>query len=119
MARADLPALDIGAIGNRPIPPQQEDVVCLGIEHVFLELAHQRPLQIAEDKLAGREWFFEHFTAVDAHFFWCFRRGSQFDLDLSPFKNCMAHFGRMKQWPSVRKLLAYEEEVQTAFAHAA
>jgi glutathione S-transferase len=86
---------------------------------VFLELAHRRPPQIAEDKLAGREWFFEHFTAVDAHFFWCFRRGSQFDLDLSPFKNCMAHFGRMKQRPSVRKLLAYEEEVQTAFAHAA
>ena len=31
----------------------------------------------------------------------------------------MGHFERMKQRPSVRKLLAYEEEVQTAFAQAA
>src|SRR6516162_9451646 len=35
------------------------------------------------------------------------------------FKNCMAHFERMKQRPSVEKLLAYEQEVQTNFAHAA
>ena len=44
---------------------------------------------------------------------------NQFHLDLSQFKNCMAHFERMKQRPSVRKLLAYEQEVQTAFAQAA
>ena len=75
--------------------------------------------QIADDKLAGRDWFFDHFTAVDAHFFWCFRRGSQFNLDLSQFENCMAHFERMQQRPSVRKLLAYEAEVQSAFAQAA
>ena len=36
--------------------------------------------KIADDMLAGREYFFDHFTAADAHFFWCFRRGSQFDL---------------------------------------
>ena len=44
--------------------------------------------KIADDMLAGREHFFDHFTAADAHFFWCFRRGSQFDLDLSEFPNC-------------------------------
>ena len=60
-----------------------------------------------------------HFTAVDEHFFWCFRRGAQFDLDLSQFKNCMAHFERMKERPSVQRLLGYEQEVQTAFAQAA
>src|SRR5439155_16522496 len=75
--------------------------------------------QIADGKLAGREWFFDHFTAVDAHFFWCFRRGNQFKLDLTPFKHCLAHFERIQQRPSVQKLLAYENEVQTAFAHAA
>ena len=75
--------------------------------------------QIADDMPADRDWFFDHFPAVDAHFFWCFRRGSQFNLDLSQFKNCMMHFERMKQRPSVRKLLAYEAEVQTAFAQAA
>jgi hypothetical protein len=31
----------------------------------------------------------------------------------------MAHFERMKQRPSVRKLLAYEQQVQTKFAQAA
>ena len=75
--------------------------------------------QIADDKLADREWFFDHFTAVDAHFFWCFRRGTQFDLDLSQFENCLAHFERMKKRPSVRKLLAYEQDVLTTFAQAA
>jgi glutathione S-transferase len=75
--------------------------------------------KIADDMLAGRQWFFDHFTAVDAHFFWCFRRGTQFDLDLAQFRNCTAHFERMKQRPSVQKLLAYEQQVQTAFAQAA
>jgi glutathione S-transferase len=75
--------------------------------------------KIADDVLADREWFFDHFTAVDAHFFWCFRRGTQFNLDVSQFKNCMSHFERMRQRPSVRKLLDYEREVQTAFAEAA
>ena len=45
--------------------------------------------------------------------------GTQFNLDLSRFGYCMGHFERMKQRPSVRKLLTYEEEVQTAFAQAA
>jgi glutathione S-transferase len=27
--------------------------------------------RIADDRLAGREYFFDHFTAPDAHFFWC------------------------------------------------
>jgi glutathione S-transferase len=30
--------------------------------------------QIADNLLAGREFFFDHFTAPDAHFFWCMRR---------------------------------------------
>jgi hypothetical protein len=29
--------------------------------------------RIADDMLAGREYFFDHFTAPDAHFFWPFR----------------------------------------------
>ena len=74
--------------------------------------------KIAENLLAGREYFFDHFTAADAHFFWCFRRGSQFDLDLSGFPNCLAHFERMKTRQSVQKLLAYESEVQRTFASA-
>jgi glutathione S-transferase len=74
---------------------------------------------IVDNLLAGRHWFFDHFTAPDAHFFWCYRRGTQFDLDLAQFKNCTAHFERMKQRPSVQKLLAFEKDVQAEFAKAA
>jgi glutathione S-transferase len=75
--------------------------------------------KLAEDLLAGREYFFDHFTAADAHFFWCFRRGSQFDLDLSEFPHCIAHFEHMKARPSVQKLLAYEQAIKREFAQAA
>lgn len=77
--------------------------------------------RVADGLLAGREWFFDHFTAVDAHFFWCFRRATQFNLanlDVWAFKNCSAHFERMKQRASVRKLLAFESQVQGQFANA-
>ena len=101
-------------------PPRVCDLP--GAEELVRRLAQQQLFenyQIADDKLAGREWFFDHFTAVDAHFSWCFQRGTQFNLDVSQFNNCMAHFERMQQRPSVRKLLAYEQEVQTKFAQAA
>ncbi|OGA46122.1 MAG: hypothetical protein A3F74_20310 [Betaproteobacteria bacterium RIFCSPLOWO2_12_FULL_62_58] len=75
--------------------------------------------EIADGLLAGREWFCDHFTAVDAYFFWCFRRAMSFKLDVSAFRNCVAHFERMKLRPSVHKVLAYEKQVQDAFAKAA
>lgn len=74
---------------------------------------------IAEERLADRDFFFDHFTAVDAHFFWCFRRATQFDLPLAGLVNCQAHFARMKERPSVRKLLAFEAEVVQRFAKVA
>ena len=74
---------------------------------------------IAEGLLADRTFFFDHFTAPDAHFFWCQRRARQFDIDMSPFRNCVAHFERMMLRPSVGKLLAFEKSVQNAFAAAA
>jgi glutathione S-transferase len=74
---------------------------------------------VAEDMLAGREYFFDHFTAADAHFFWCFRRATQFKLDMSQFKNGTAHFARMETRDSVKKVLAYEKSVQAEFAKAA
>ena len=74
--------------------------------------------KIADGMLAGREYFFDHFTAADAHFFWCFRRGLQFKLDLSGFPNCSAHFERMTNRPSVQKLLSYEKTILEEFAKA-
>ena len=75
--------------------------------------------QIANDLLAGREFFFDHFTAADAHFFWCFRRGTQFELDLCKYKNCQAHFERLQKRPSVQQCFAHEKAVQAEFAKAA
>lgn len=75
--------------------------------------------KIADGLLAGREFFFDHFTAPDAYFLWCFRRALSFKLDLSQFRNCTAHFERMQQRPSVQKLLAHEQQVLDAFARAA
>lgn len=74
---------------------------------------------IADEMLSGRDYFFDHFTAPDALFFWCFRRASSFDLDLSGFTHCVAHFERMKTRPSVQKLLAFEKSVLADFAKAA
>lgn len=76
-------------------------------------------LEIADALLAGRDWFFEHFTVVDAYFFWCFRRALSFKLDLSALANCMAHFERMQKRASVQKVYAYEKQVLEEFAKAA
>lgn len=95
------------------LPGAGESVRKIAIKHLF------ENYKLADDILAGREYFFNHFTAPDSHFFWCFRRGLLFDLDLSEFKNCTAHFERMKNRPSVQKLLAFEKSVQAEFAKAA
>jgi glutathione S-transferase len=74
--------------------------------------------QVADELLAGREWFFDHFTTVDIYFFWCFRRGTIFKVDVSPFKHCLAHFERMQQRASVMQLLAFEKQVLAEFSAA-
>lgn len=74
---------------------------------------------IAEKLLEGRDYFFGDFTAPDAHFFWCYRRATQFELPLGDYPNCAAHFARMQTRPSVQKLLAFEKEVRDSFAAAA
>jgi len=95
------------------VPGTEENVRRLAAEQLF------ENFQIADDMLKGREFFFDHFTVVDAHFVWCFRAGMRFNLDQSRFANCMAHLEHMKRRPSVQKLLAYEKEVQAEFAKAA
>jgi glutathione S-transferase len=75
--------------------------------------------QIADDLLAGREFFLDHFTAPDAHFFWCMRRAKQFDVDFASSRHCTAHFDRMSKRPSVQKLLAFEKSVLEEFSKAA
>jgi glutathione S-transferase len=72
--------------------------------------------KIAEDLLAEREFFFDHFTTPDAYFHWCMRRTLSFKLDLSTFPNCMAHYHRLEQRASVQKLIAHEKAVDAEFA---
>ena len=74
---------------------------------------------IADDMLAGHDYFFDQFTAPDGHFFWCCRRATQFDIDLSGWPNVANHFERMQTRASVQKLFAFEKEVQDEFAAAA
>jgi len=107
LARINAPARVCDVAGAEPA------VVRAAQDQIFEKFA------IADDLLAGRQFFFDHFTAPDAHFFWCFRRAGQFKLDLAPFKNCTAHFERMKERPSVKKLLAFEERVLGDFAKVA
>ncbi|HTE16447.1 MAG TPA: glutathione S-transferase family protein [Burkholderiales bacterium] len=95
------------------LPGSAENVKKVGNKLLFEDFA------VVENLLAGREWFFDHFTAPDAYFFWCFRRGLSFKLDLSQFKNCLAHFERMQQRASVQKLIAHESRVMEEFANAA
>jgi glutathione S-transferase len=95
------------------LPGAGESVRKIAIKHLF------ENYKLADVMLAGCEYFFDHFTAPDSHFFWCFRKGLQLDLDLSEFRNCTAHFERMTTRPSVQKLLVFEKSVQAEFAKAA
>ena len=83
--------------------PGSEDSVRRCAQKVYLE-----NIQIAEQLLTNRQWFFEQFSLPDIYFFWCFRRGTQFKIDMSAFHQCQAHFERVSQRASVRKLLAFE-----------
>jgi glutathione S-transferase len=95
------------------LPGAEEGVVRAARE--FLHEAYA----IADEMLKGREFFFDHFTAADAHFYWCVRRGTQLGVDASGFASCAAHFARIEKRPSVQKFLAYEKSVQAEFAKAA
>ncbi len=68
--------------------------------------------QIAEQKLAGREWTVGEYSIADIHLFrlyWRFR-GS---LDLKPtnLPGIQAHYDRMMARPAVRKTIEVEEKV--------
>ena len=72
----------------------------------------------ADKRLAGREFFFDHFTAPDAHFFWCTRRAIQLDFKVDGYANVVAHHDRLHQRNSVKKALAFEKETMAEFAKA-
>jgi glutathione S-transferase len=75
--------------------------------------------RIADDMLAGGEYFFDHFTAPDAHFLGVLPPRHPLEVDLADFSNVTAHFKHMQERPSVKKLLAFEKEVNEGFAKTA
>ena len=107
----------LARINNPPrvcdLPGAEESVVKAAREALFECYA------IADDMLKGREFFFDHFTAADAHFFWCIRRGTQLGVDSSGFTNCSAHFKRISSRASVQKLLDFEKSVAAEYEKAA
>jgi glutathione S-transferase len=95
--------------------PGSEDSVRRCAQRLMLE-----NFKIAEQMLCQRDWFFDHFTLPDIFFFWCFRRGIQFNVDLSAFRWCRAHFERTSKRTSVAQLVAFEATVMADFdRHAA
>ncbi len=95
------------------LPGAEESVQRLANAQLFEDFA------LADSLLAGRDWFCAHFTAIDAYFFWAFRRAMLFKLDVSRFAHCMAHFERMSARPTVRKVLEHEQKVVEEFSRAA
>ena len=95
------------------LPGSEESVKRVANKLLFEDFA------VADKMLAGREWFLSHFAAPDAHFFWCIRRATQLGVEISGFPNIVAHFKRMQERPSVKKLFAYEKEINEEFAKSA
>jgi glutathione S-transferase len=73
---------------------------------------------LMDERLAGREWFFERFSSADVHFFWTFRRATLFSVDVARYANCQAHFARMNARPSVRKVVEFEAQTLARFKAA-
>lgn len=78
-----------------------------------LAIAEQlRNFAIIDGKLAGREWVFDHWTAVDGYLFWVWRRFAMVSgADLSGFPAYAAHAERMSKRPSVIKTLELEKQL--------
>lgn len=95
------------------LPNSEASVVKMATEAVH------ETFEIADKLLEGREYFFDHFTAPDAHFFWAFRRAIQLKIPVEAFKNCNAHHARMHGRPSVQQVVAFEKATLDEFAKAA
>ncbi|MFM9883829.1 MAG: glutathione S-transferase family protein [Burkholderiales bacterium] len=88
------------------VPGTEESVRKLALEEVI------KNFKVADGILAGREWLFDHWTAVDAYFFWVWRRFGLFNIPIPSFPNYAAHGERMMKRASVQKAFALEKEVQ-------
>jgi glutathione S-transferase len=89
-----------------------DNVKALGSESLF------EMLEIADEMLAGREWFLDQFSCADVYFYWVFRRSGFFKPGLAQFTHCAEHMQRMEKRPSVQKFLVFEAQVKAQFAQS-
>jgi glutathione S-transferase len=94
-------------------PGSEESVHKLALEEVI------KNFKIVDGLLAGKEWMFDHWTAVDAYLFWVWRRFGIFKIEIPPFPNYAGHGERMMKRDSVKRALAFEREVQAQAEKAA
>jgi glutathione S-transferase len=94
-------------------PSSEEYTRKLAVDEVL------KNFKMVDDLLAGREWAFDHWTAVDAYFFWVWRRFSFHKAEIPPVPNYAAHAERIMKRDSVQRALAFEREVLDRFAKAA
>jgi len=90
----------------------EESVIRIGKEFLIEQF------KIAEARLSGRDYFFDHFTTVDAYFFWCVRRAQMLNVNLASFKSCQAHFITMNKRQSVQNVLSFEVDAKRRLANS-
>ena len=86
-------------------PGSEENTRKLAVDEVV------KNFKIADAMLAGREWLFGQWTAVDAYFFWAWRRFGFYKTEIPPFPNYAAHAERIMKRDSMQRALAFEREV--------
>lgn len=74
---------------------------------VKADALYMEQLALIDAELAGRTWFFDHFTACDAYFFWIYDRGMREGFDLSLLEHATLHNQRMHERQSVQKTLSH------------
>lgn len=73
-------------------------------------------LELADAMLKDRDWFFDHFSAADAYFFWCFRRATQIGVNPAEFSHCSAHFDRTMNRAATQSAVAYERTMLSTYS---
>ena len=68
---------------------------------------YMEQLALIEAELAGKTWFFDHYTVCDSYFFWIYERAVVEGFDLTAFEYCTAHSVRMRERESVQRVLAH------------
>lgn len=68
---------------------------------------YMEQLELVESELAGKTWFFDHYTVCDSYYFWIYNRAEREGFDLSGLKHGTAHNKRMLERESVQRVLEH------------